>query len=285
MKEGKLMPELPEVETVMRAVEKSIGKAKILNVLVRNPNLRQKVPNDFSEMIINSSICSYQRVGKYIIITLDNDKGLIWHLGMSGKVKIFDQNPEVFEKHDHVIIETDKGTLVYNDARRFGLIILDNNSTLFENKLLKTMGIDPFNEKLTGKYLHNKLKNKNIEIKIALLDQKIINGIGNIYASEILFLAKILPTRCSNSLSLKECESIVEATRYVLKKAIEAGGSTLKDYQKPDGSLGYFQNSHCVYNKTGEKCCNCSCDIKQTGGIHKITQAGRSTYFCPVKQK
>ncbi|MFV0626004.1 MAG: bifunctional DNA-formamidopyrimidine glycosylase/DNA-(apurinic or apyrimidinic site) lyase [Alphaproteobacteria bacterium] len=279
------MPELPEVETIKNAIEKAIKQATITDVLVRNPNFREKTQEDFAQKIKGAKIISYQRFAKYILISLSNNYSLIWHLGMSGRVKIYDKRPENLEKYDHIIIETTNGVLVYQDARRFGLLIYVQTEDILQNKLLKNLGIDPFDKELNGKYLHERLQKKQISIKISLLDQTIINGIGNIYASEILFLAKILPTRKSNEINLKECESIVEATRIVLTKAIEAGGSTLKDYQKPDGSLGYFQNSHCVYNKTGQRCENCSCNIKVTGGIKKIVQAGRSTFYCPIKQK
>ena len=279
------MPELPEVETIKNAIEKAIKDATLTKIIVRNPNLRQKTPEDFSEKLKGSKILSYERLAKYILIHLDNGNSLLWHLGMSGKVKIYDETPQALAKHDHIIIETTNGTLIYNDARRFGLLTYCPTALLRENKLLKNLGVEPFDEKIDGKYLYEKLKNKKIPIKNALLDQSIINGIGNIYASEILFLAKILPTRVSNEISLKACESILEATRIVLRKAIEAGGSTLKDYQKPDGSLGYFQNSHCVYNKTGQRCADCSCNIEKTGGIKKIIQSGRSTFYCPIKQK
>lgn len=279
------MPELPEVETIKNAIEKSIGNAEILSIVVRNFKFREKVPEDFAQNIQNSKITSYKRIAKYMVINLDNGNSIIWHLGMSGKVKIFDSLPKTLEKHDHIIIETDNGIIIYNDARRFGLITYTETKNINEHHLLNKIGLDPFDEKLDGKYLFKKLQAKKIPIKVALLDQAIINGIGNIYASEILYLSKILPTRNSGDISLKECESIIKATREVLEKAILAGGSTLKDYQKPDGSMGYFQNLHCVYNKTGQRCSECNCDIKITEGIKKIVQAGRSTFYCPVKQK
>ena len=133
--------------------------------------------------------------------------------------------------------------------------------------------------------LFNKLQNKNIPIKVALLDQAIINGIGNIYASEALFDAELNPTRAANSLNIRDCERLVDSIRKILKQAIDAGGSSIHDYRKPDGSLGYFQNMHCVYNKIGQKCPGCTCNITKTGGIRKIVQTGRSTFYCPVKQK
>lgn len=279
------MPELPEVETIKNAIEKAIGFTNIINVTINNNRFREIIPDDFRERILHSRIISYQRQAKYIIIGLDNGLSLIWHLGMSGRVKICDKMPETFDKHDHVIIETEKGILIYNDARRFGLLTYCETQQLTKHHLLCRLGIDPFDNAFNGEYLFKKLKNKKVPIKIALLDQTIINGIGNIYASEALYSARILPTRCAGEISKKECETLAESVRFTLEKAIEAGGSTLKDYIKPDGSMGYFQNMHCVYNKTGQKCPDCTCNISQTGGIKKIVQAGRSSFYCPTKQK
>lgn len=279
------MPELPEVETIKTAIEKAIGSSNIVNVIVNNNRFREIIPQDFAKRIEKAKIISYQRLAKYIVIGLDNDLSIIWHLGMSGKIKICDKIPETFEKHDHVIIETDKGVLIYNDARRFGLITYCETNNLLKHHLFVKTGIDPFKPELNANYLFSHLKNKKIPIKVALLDQSIINGIGNIYASEALYLANILPTRCANEISIKECESLIKAVRDTLEKAIAAGGSTLRDYRRPDGSMGYFQNMHCVYNKTGQKCPTCTCDIAKTGGIQKITQAGRSSFYCATKQK
>lgn len=279
------MPELPEVETIKTAIQKAIGGSNIINVIVNNNRFREIIPQDFAKRIEKAKIISYQRLAKYIVIGLDNGLSIIWHLGMSGKIKICDKMPEVIEKHDHVIIETDNGILIYNDTRRFGLITYCETCNLLKHHLFAKTGIDPFKPELTAEYLFSHLKNKKIPIKVALLDQSIINGIGNIYASEALYLAKILPTRLANDISTKECESLVKAVRNTLEKAIKAGGSTLRDYRKPDGSMGYFQNMHCVYNKTGQKCPDCTCDISKTGGIQKITQAGRSSFYCATKQK
>ncbi len=279
------MPELPEVETIKTAMEKAIGKTNIIELSVNNKNLREKIPDDFSEKVCGATIVSYRRIAKYIVIGLDNRLSIIWHLGMSGRIKISDTPPTETAKHDHVILKTGNGTIVYNDARRFGVFTYCPTEELLKHHLLAHLGKDPFDESLDGKYLLEKFKNRKVAIKEALLNQTIINGIGNIYASEALFGAKILPTRPAESLSAKECDILLENVRIVLKKAIAAGGSTLKDYQKPDGSLGYFQNMHCVYNKTGQKCPQCTCDISQSGGIRKIVQAGRSTFYCPVQQK
>lgn len=278
------MPELPEVETIKTALEQSIGKTNIIKVLINNKNLREKIPEDLAERVAGANITGYHRRAKYIILTLDNGLSLILHLGMSGKIKISDNTPELV-KHDHVVIETGNGTIVFNDARRFGILTYSPSGELANHRFFKKIGIEPFDKALTADYLYSKLKNKKIPIKTALLDQSIITGIGNIYASEALYQAGILPTREAGSLSRDECRILIEKIVEVLKQAIAAGGSTLKDYQKPDGSLGYFQNKHCVYNKTGQKCPDCKCDINQTGGIQKIVLGGRSTFFCPEKQK
>jgi len=278
------MPELPEIETVKNGIEKAIGKAHILNVEIFCRKFREPIPESFEKEISPSKITNYRRLGKYLIIDLDNKKSILWHLGMSGRIKIFQQNPTL-EKHDHAVIQTNKGWLVFNDARRFGILTCCETDKILEHKCLKNMGIDPFDKGFDAKYLFACLNNKRIPIKIALLDQTIVAGIGNIYASEILYLANISPLRDSSEIRLKECETLVKCIREVLQKAIDLGGSTLKDYQKPDGSLGYFQNMHSVYNKTGQRCPNCACDINNIGGIKKIIQAGRSTFYCPAKQK
>ena len=278
------MPELPEVETIKRAIEASLKSATILDAVVYNPHLRKLVPSELPSLVRQQKIIGYERIAKYILIHLDNDYSLVLHLGMSGKIKISDTCPQK-EKHDHLIFRTTEGFLVYNDARRFGLCLIVKTHNLANHPLFARIGIDPFDKKLNGAYLKEKLHKKTIAIKIALLDQYIICGIGNIYASEALFSAGILPTRPAKSLSLKECSLLVEKIRLTLQQAIAAGGSTLRDYQKPDGSLGYFQYMHCVYGKEGEPCPNCTCRIDKTHGIKKITQGGRSTYFCETKQR
>lgn len=279
------MPELPEVETVKNGIAGFIGQAQILKVEIRNRQFRDNIPDDMENRITGTTITGYRRIGKYIIIDLDNGLCLIWHLGMSGRIKTFKNRPEQTEKHDHVLIETTAGWLVYNDPRRFGLLVYTSGEKLFETKYLHNMGIDPFDNKLDAGWLAEHLRLKKTPIKEALLNQNIINGIGNIYASEILYAARISPLRASDSLSLKECARIVESTRKVLHKAITNGGSTLRDYHKPDGSLGYFQYLHCVYNKTGQKCPDCKCEIAKTGGIKKLVQSGRSTFYCATLQK
>ncbi len=279
------MPELPEVETIKTAIERSIGCCRIRSAEIRNGHLRLPVPGNLPAKIKGAGITGYRRIAKYIVLELDNGTSLIMHMGMSGKIRLLDAYPNPPEKHDHVILETENGCIVYNDARRFGLIVCCNTANLPENPLLKKIGKDPFDDQLTPTYLHDKFRHKKIPVKQALLDQEIIAGIGNIYASEILFGAGVSPLRPAGQISSGECGKIIEQTRKVLQKAIAAGGSTLRDYKKPDGSLGYFQYQHCVYGKNGQKCPGCTCNADKTGGIKKIVQAGRSTFYCPQKQK
>lgn len=279
------MPELPEVETVKNAISKAVDGAHITAAAVLCDKFREKIPADFAAKITGANIMDCRRIAKYIIIELSNGLSLVWHLGMSGKIKILPQKPTTLEKHDHVVIETDKGCLIFNDPRRFGLLTYCESARLNECSALKNIGPDPFDKNLTAQYLHNRLQAHSTPIKVAILEQKIICGIGNIYASEALFKAKILPLRKANSLNLKECEKLLESIREVLSKAIKAGGSTLRDYRKPDGSSGEFQNQHCVYNKTGQRCPECVCNISKTGGIKKVVLGGRSTFYCETLQK
>lgn len=278
------MPELPEVETIKNELSKTILNARIKKADVFCNRFRMPIPNDLPERIENTSIKNIRRIAKYIIMDLDNNLSLIWHLGMSGRIKICPivQKPE---KHDHVVITTDKGIVIFNDARRFGLLIYSPTSELKNTEILQKIGFDPFDEKLNAASFQQKIKNKSCAIKIALLDQSIINGIGNIYASEALYGARISPLRKASSLTLSECQKLIESVRDVLQKAINAGGSTLKDYRRPDGSSGDFQNKHCVYNKTGKPCPDCCCNLAQTGGIKKIVLGGRSTFYCQTHQK
>ena len=279
------MPELPEVETIKEALKKSIEGATIESVIVRNRKFREEVPSDFEEKVIKATINRIYRNAKYIVLELNNEYSIIWHLGMSGKIKIQNSESPAYEKHDHITIKTDKCFITYNDARRFGLITFCESSKINQHRIFANIGIDPFDTNLTADYLSSKLKNKKNPIKILLLDQSIINGIGNIYASEALYDANISPLRDGNSLNNIELEKLIISIRKILDKAIKAGGSTLKDYRRPDGSMGYFQNAHCVYDKEGNRCPNCTCNIKTTKGIKRIVQGGRSTFYCETKQK
>ncbi|MBP5697998.1 MAG: bifunctional DNA-formamidopyrimidine glycosylase/DNA-(apurinic or apyrimidinic site) lyase [Alphaproteobacteria bacterium] len=277
------MPELPEVETIKEAMQKAVCGAVIESVEVRQRQLRQQIPVDLEKIITGAKIRRLYRVAKYAIMELDNGYSVVWHFGMSGKIKIVGTNTDVnLEKHDHVILKTNLGNLIYNDPRRFGLVTLIESDKFNLHPLFAHLGVDPFDVQLTAAYLKEAFKNKRIPIKIALLDQSIICGIGNIYASEALYEARISPLRTCCSLQLKEIKNLIAAIKKTLAKAIQAGGSTLHDYRQPDGQTGYFQLQHAVYGKDGKKCPNCRC---KKDHILKIIQGGRSTYYCPCLQK
>ncbi len=279
------MPELPEVETIKEALDKAILGASIKKVEVSCRRFRVPIPDDFEKKISGATIVSLKRIAKYILINLDNGLTVIWHLGMSGQIKICKNRPTVLAKHDHVVLDTDKNCLIFNDARRFGLLTYCRTEQTLENSLLCHLGLDALDVNFNGNFLFEKFKNKALAVKVALLDQRLICGIGNIYASEALYKARILPTRPAKSLSRKECIRLAESIKTVLNNAIKAGGSTLKDYRKPDGSMGYFQNEHCVYDKTGQRCPDCICNILKTGGVQKLVLGGRSTFYCATLQK
>ena len=277
------MPELPEVETVTRALAKIVERSKVKNVEIYRTDLRWKVPDDLKQILENDIFEKPFRRGKYILIPTKKDNILLIHLGMSGQIKIKELVPTLL-KHDHIriIIENKNNNLfsiTYNDPRRFGYVDYLNKRDLTKHFLLKSLGVEPFSEDLTKVYLHNIFKTKTTNIKNALLDQKIIAGIGNIYASEILFRAKIRPHRNVNSLESKDLELIINSTKEILKKSIKKGGTTIKDHKQPDGKLGYFKQNLAVYGKKNKKCKDCNNLIE----VSIITN--RSTFFCNYCQK
>jgi len=279
------MPELPEVETIKESMRKALDGAVIESAKVYNRSLRCPIPDVFESAVVGAKIIKFYRIAKYAVMDLNNGYSIIWHFGMSGKIKINNERNLILEKHDHVVMNTTKGSLIYNDPRRFGVVTICQTENIFTNPLLCHLGLDPFDENLTVEYLKEKLRGKTIPIKQTLLDQTIISGIGNIYASEALYLARISPLRESLTITKRELKDLIEAIREVLNKAIKAGGSTLHDYRKPDGDIGYFQLQHAVYGKEGLKCPNCLFPDKPCKGIQKLVQSGRSTYYCPHLQK
>ncbi len=273
------MPELPEVETVKRGLEKQITGKKIKSVFTSDKKLRVPFPKNLEASLKNASITAINRRAKYLLIDLDNGKSLIIHLGMSGKI-LFREKPYTPQKHDHFILEfTDNSILVFNDARRFGLVTLEKTNNLQNNKLLANAGVEPFTKEFNEKYLKTKFENKTQNIKQAIMDATIISGVGNIYASEILFLSKIDPQARAGELNSPKLKLIIKNTNHVLQEAIKSGGSTLRDYVRSDGGLGYFQHQHKVYDRENQPCFTCGTNIK------RITQQGRSTFFCPECQK
>lgn len=276
------MPELPEVETTMRGLMPVLKDKKLVKVIKRRDKIRIPVPDDFEDRLEGRKIVRLERRAKYLRFFLDNDDVIICHLGMSGKFVIKAKDDEPFAKHDHIIFETeDNKQVIYNDPRRFGLITLCDVDELDGHRLFKDMAAEPLGNEFSGAYLKEKTKGKKVAIKAALLDQKVVVGLGNIYVCEALNKARISPTRIAGDISVNEAETLVPIIRDILKKAIVAGGSSLKDFAGADGDLGYFQHQFVTYGREGEKCVNEGCD----GVIDRINQGGRSTFYCPNCQK
>ena len=270
------MPELPEVETVCRALSKVIKNSKIKEIKFYRKDLRWQVKDNFEVTLKNNIFIDPYRRGKYILIPTNTDKIFLIHLGMSGQIRI--KKKDIVQKHDHMrlIVENNNKHFVitYNDSRRFGYIDLFKKKELREHFLLSKIGVEPLGRELTTEYLQNNFKKRVVNIKNALIDQKIIAGIGNIYASEILYKAKINPLRKVNSLSQNDLNSIITFTKIILKKSIDVGGTTIRDHMQPDGSLGYFKQKLQVYGKVNEKCKTCnSFIVKEVISI-------RSTFIC-----
>ena len=270
------MPELPEVETVCRALSKVIKNSKIKKIEFYRKDLRWKVKDNFEVTLKNNIFIDPYRRGKYILIPTNTDKIFLIHLGMSGQIRI--KKKDIVQKHDHMRLIVEKNNkhfvITYNDSRRFGYIDLFKKKELREHFLLSKIGVEPLGRELTIEYLQNNFKKRVINIKNALIDQKIIAGIGNIYASEILYKAKINPLREVNSLSKNDLNSIITYTKIILKKSIDVGGTTIRDHMQPDGSLGYFTQKLQVYGKTNEKCKTCN------SFIVKEVISNRSTFVC-----
>ena len=272
------MPELPEVETVCMALSKIVNNAEILDIEILRNDLRWKIKKSLKIDLKNDFFKQPFRRGKYILIpTIENNIFLI-HLGMSGQIKIRD-NLETLIKHDHVRITIKSENkkiyfITYNDPRRFGYIDLFHKKNISKHFLLAKLGVEPLEKELNIRYLQTIFKNKVRCIKDTLIDQVVIAGIGNIYASEILFKAKINPHRSAKNLNKEEIKSIINATRQVLKNSINLGGTTLQNHLQPNGKLGYFFQKLEVYGKKNEKCSYCKQVISQS------IISNRSTFFC-----
>lgn len=273
------MPELPEVETVKETLKRKVLKKKIIEVLVRYEGIIES-PSvlEFITNIKDQTINNITRIGKWLIFEL-NDYYLLSHLRMEGKYFLKDSNEE-YAKHEHVIFKfSDNTDLRYHDTRKFGKMLLVDKDKLNEARPIKELGLEPWDKKLTPKYLKDKYKNKRLPIKTVILDQSIIAGIGNIYADEVLFLSKINPLTKVNLLKDKDLINIIENTKIVLNKAIKEGGTTIRSYTSDEGVTGRFQNSLYVHCRENEECLICKSVILKT----KV--GGRGTYFCPKCQK
>ncbi len=278
------MPELPEVETVRRGLLPVIEGHTITNADVRRPDLRWPFPDNMANRLAGQKITSLRRRSKYLLVDLASGETLIIHLGMSGRLLIsgdplgnFHHEHPAPEKHDHVVFDFDNGARVtFNDPRRFGAMDLGATENLEDHKLIRDIGPEPLGNTFNASYLADRLKGRQTPMKTALLDQKIVAGLGNIYVCEALYRARISPRRKAGNLSRAKIEILVPIIRDVLSEAIEAGGSSLKDYRQTDGELGYFQHNFRAYDREGEACQTPEC----SGKIDRIVQSGRSTFFC-----
>ncbi len=275
------MPELPEVETIKRGMAAALLGKSISNMRVNRYDLRIPIPQDFAKRLMGKTITKLERRGKYIIMHMGADIVAILHMGMSGRINIFPVGIEyAAQKHDHVVFNMDDGTcFAYEDPRRFGMLYLADKDWR-KAKRFAFMGVEPLDD-WSGADLFESLKNKKASIKSALLDQRVVAGLGNIYVCEALFRAYINPTRRSNSITKEEAGKLVKHVRDILEESIKSGGSTLKDYKHTDGSLGYFQHGFAVYDRAGKSCPNKDC----ASNILRIVQAGRSTFYCSSCQK
>lgn len=272
------MPELPEVETTLRGIAPHIINQTVCAVTVRQPKLRWQIPPALPEILRGLVVRECRRRAKYLLIRFDTGVLLI-HLGMSGSLRIWQGNAPAAGKHDHVDIAFANGTLLrYHDPRRFGAILWLAGAAEHHN-LLKDLGVEPLSDDFTVDYLFQALQKRSSPIKTALMDNKIVVGVGNIYANESLFQAAITPQRAAKSLSQAECAALTAAVKQILHRAIETGGSTLRDFVNSEGKSGYFQQEYKVYGKTDQPCAQCGTPIVKT----VIGQRG--TFYCPVCQK
>ena len=287
------MPELPEVEIVRQSLNKKIKQKKVKKVIVRNRNLRFKIPLNFASFLKDKKIIKVQRFSKYLILCLSNNSYCLLHLGMSGTIHLvnkdkknfitntsFYSSPRLPLKHNHVEIIFKDLKIIYNDPRRFGFFQIIKDDHLLK-KRFDHLGPEPFDSKFDQKYVYFFLKNKEKNIKSFLLDQSFVSGIGNIYANEILFLSKINPTKKARLLKEKDCKKIVIYSKKVLFNAIAKGGSSIRDFKNISGAKGNFQKDFKVYQRDGLNCKRFEC----IGIIKKKIISNRSTFFCNTCQK
>jgi formamidopyrimidine-DNA glycosylase len=268
------MPELPEVETTVRGLERVLKGRRIARVEARRADLRRSFPKDLGQRLTGAKVTGLGRRAKYGLIHTDRHDTMVFHLGMSGSWRI---DHAELGKHDHLLIETDEGNrLALNDPRRFGSVDLVSTDELNEWPAFKALGPEPFG--LDPKELQRRLAGRTAAIKLLLGDQRIVAGLGNIYVCEALYRARIHPKRAGGSVSLDRLRKLVVAIKDVLTEAIEAGGSTLRNFASPDGELGYFSKTFAVYDREGKPC---ACG----GTVRRIVQGGRSTFYCPSCQR
>ena len=276
------MPELPEVETVCRGLAAKLEGQVIARVAQRRDDLRFPLPDDFARRLEGRRVLKVERRAKFILIRLDDDWVLLAHLGMSGRMVIHTGQVPNARPHDHIDIVTQAGiTVRYTDPRRFGFMDLVPAADLADHKMLRTLGPEPLSDDFSVASLSATLKAKRSPIKAALLDQKVVAGLGNIYVCEALFRAAISPRRSAHTIPGKRAARLVPEIKAVLEEAVAAGGSSLRDYVQSDGELGYFQHDWRVYGREGEPCGQEGC----AGVVRRIVQSGRSTFYCPGHQR
>ncbi|MGB0504846.1 MAG: bifunctional DNA-formamidopyrimidine glycosylase/DNA-(apurinic or apyrimidinic site) lyase [Pikeienuella sp.] len=283
------MPELPEVETVRQGLIPVMEGKCLANVIQRRPDLRWPLPENFAARLTGRNVLRLDRRSKYILVALNGDETLIIHLGMSGRMLISGDTIGDFTheaggdgKHDHIVFEIEGGArVVFNDARRFGAMDLWPTSDIANHKFLSRLGPEPLSNEFNEVSLASSLKGKKAPIKSALLDQRIVAGLGNIYVCEALHRSGISPKRESGSISTPRIATLTTEIRSTLHEAIAAGGSSLKDYRRADGELGYFQHSFKVYGREDQPCSKPDCG----GVVRRITQSGRSSFYCSTCQR
>jgi formamidopyrimidine-DNA glycosylase len=283
------MPELPEVETVMRGLAPAMTNATIVKADINRPDLRWPFPPDMSNRLLGTKVLRLHRRSKYILADLDSNETLLIHLGMSGRMLVsgdplgqFVHTHPMAQKHDHVVLDFDNGARVtFNDPRRFGAMDLIATHDLNEHALIRVLGPEPFSNQFNETYLFDRIHAKKSPIKSVLLDQSIVAGLGNIYVCEVLFRASVHPERLAKDMTKLEIAKLIPIVRQVLEEAIKAGGSSLRDFRQADGELGYFQHSFDVYGREGETCRNIDCSEQ----IGRVVQSGRSSFFCPSCQR
>ena len=271
------MPELPEVETTVRGLAAFLDGERITRAAVNRPDMRRPFPPDLVQALTGARVSGLGRRAKYGLIHTDRGRTLVFHLGMSGRWRI---DPEGADKHDHLVLETAEHRFALNDARRFGSVDLVNSAELDSWPAFAALGPEPLGPGLTAAHLHRAFRARRQAIKLLLLDQTIVAGLGNIYVCEALWRAGIDPRKAAGSVSKARLERLVPAIVGVLEQSIGDGGSTLRDFAGPDGQLGYFATRFAVYGREGTAC------LREDGGtVRRIVQGGRSTWFCPRCQR
>jgi formamidopyrimidine-DNA glycosylase len=279
------MPELPEVETVMRGLQARLEGRRIVRAVVNRPDLRWPFPSGLAARLIGSEVIGFRRRAKYILMRLSGGDSVLIHLGMSGRIVLTLGAPNALTLHEHLVLETDNGWHVgFIDPRRFGSVDLVPTAEEDAHRLLAGMGPEPLDDAFSVAMLSEALKGKRTPIKAALLDQRIVAGLGNIYVCEALFRARISPLRLAYTVPGARAARLVPAIKATLTEAIAAGGSSLRDYVQPDGELGYFQNAWKVYGREGDRCEECPGE-PGCAGIRRIVQSGRSTFYCGIVQR